>query len=77
MTFGDGSMAVVSDGIGRVRSGEWPALLPPITDEAIEGLKFSACLPDALARSVLQQRAKDQAAVDWVRGTPHVVVVGH
>lgn len=66
----------MTDGIARVRSGEWPALLPPITDEALEGLKFSACLPEPLARSVVQQRAKDQVAVDWVRRTPHVVVSG-
>jgi ATP-dependent Lhr-like helicase len=74
VTFGDGSLAAVSAGIERVRSGEWPAQLPPITDEALDGLKFSACLPGPLARSVLQRRAMDPVAVEWVRRTPHVVV---
>jgi len=76
ITFGDASLAAVSDRISRVRSGEWPPQLPSITDDALEGLKFAVCLPEPLARSVLEQRAKDVVAVDWVRRTSHVVVSG-
>jgi ATP-dependent Lhr-like helicase len=76
VTFGDASVAAVSDGVARVRSGEWAVQLPAVTDEALEGLKFSVCLPAPLARSVLQQRAMDLAAVEWVKRTPHVTVSG-
>ena len=77
VAFVDAGPTSVSDAIGRVRSGEWPLELPPVTDEALDGLKFSACLPVTLAKSVLQQRAKDAQAVEWVKETPHVVIGGH
>ncbi len=62
VTFAESSLAAVAKGVERIRSGEWPIRLPPITDEALEGLKFSVCLPEGLARAVLQIRAIDLEA---------------
>jgi hypothetical protein len=47
-------------------------MLPAVTDEALEGLKFSVCLPEDLARTVLQRRAHDGEALEWVRDVPTV-----
>jgi hypothetical protein len=64
ISFAEGGPSDVSNGISRVRSGEWPLQPAPVTDEALEGLKFAACLPDSLARLVLERRATDQKAVE-------------
>ena len=72
----DSSLAAIGTGVERIRAGNWPVLLPPVTDEALEGLKFSECLPEQLARSVLQQRSADRRGVEWVRQVPAVVVGG-
>lgn len=35
-----------------------------MADDAVESLKFSACLPRALARRTLRERGADRAAVE-------------
>lgn len=67
------SVTLAADGVSqaamaidRLKSGATPIVLPAVTDEALAGLKFSACLPDHLARLVLQRRAQDAEAVGWV-----------
>ena len=45
-------------------------LLPEVSSEALEGMKFSACLPPALAVQVLGMRSRDTGAVEHVLGTP-------
>jgi ATP-dependent Lhr-like helicase len=62
--------AAVHGAIAQLRSGELPVHLPAISDDALEGLKFSVCLPDQLARTVLEQRAHDEEAVRWVKQAP-------
>jgi ATP-dependent Lhr-like helicase len=76
ITCDEPSLSAVADGVGKVRSGEWALQRAPLTDAALEGLKFSTCLPESLARFVLQQRADDERSVQWVRDTPNVVVGG-
>jgi ATP-dependent Lhr-like helicase len=39
-----------------------PRLAPPVSDDAIEGLKFSRCLPHALATKELKSRLRDDSA---------------
>lgn len=48
----------------------------PVTDEAAESLKFSACLPPTLAADALRARGADPAAVDACLREPlrHVVL---
>ena len=45
-------------------------LLPAVSPEALEGMKFSDCLPPALAVHVLGMRNRDPAAVKYVLGMP-------
>ena len=41
-------------------------LLPAVSPEALEGMKFSDCLPPALAVHVLGMRNRDPMAVEHV-----------
>jgi ATP-dependent helicase Lhr and Lhr-like helicase len=45
-------------------------LLPQVSDDAVDGLKFTACLPKELARQVLQMRMMDVPAVERVQAEP-------
>lgn len=74
MTVDDPSIAAVSDAVHRIKSGEIVVQLPPVTDAALEGLKFSSCLPLELAQTVLQQRATDRHAIECVSSSGTVVV---
>ncbi|MBL8842557.1 MAG: DEAD/DEAH box helicase [Planctomycetes bacterium] len=52
--------------VGRLqRLSELPdaAFAVPIDDEALDGLKFSVCLPPAIARAMLSQWSTDRAAI--------------
>ncbi|MCX6543499.1 MAG: DEAD/DEAH box helicase [Acidobacteria bacterium] len=63
-------MSQAAMAIDRLKSGATSIVLPAVTDDAIAGLKFSSCLPDHLARLVLQRRAEDSEAVGWVLKQP-------
>jgi hypothetical protein len=45
-------------------------LLPAVNREALEGMKFSDCLPPALAVHVLGMRNRDPMALEHVLRTP-------
>jgi len=45
-------------------------LLPAVSPEALEGMKFSACLPPALAVHVLGMRNRDPLAVEHILRMP-------
>ena len=72
VTFSESSLSTVSSEVDRIRSGEAIVLLPPVSDNALEGLKFSVCLPDALGRAVVQRRSIDSESVEQVRRAPVV-----
>lgn len=67
------SVGFAADGLAEVqkavmawKGGQVPTRQPSATDEAIDGLKFSACLPRELAAKVLEHRGEDERAVEWV-----------
>jgi ATP-dependent Lhr-like helicase len=62
------SGADLSAAIRAVREMPPDALLPEVSQKAIEGLKFNACLPPALATRVLHARMADWEAVHAVLG---------
>jgi hypothetical protein len=64
----------VNRAIHRMKAGQVEVQLPPVTDAALEGLKFSDCLPLGLAQSVLQQWAVDDYAVPCLRRSGTTVV---
>ncbi len=48
----------------RRAAAEGPREVFPVADDAVESLKFSACLPRALARRTLRERGADRGAVE-------------
>jgi ATP-dependent Lhr-like helicase len=74
ITVDELSLARVSDAATRITQGAWALQLPPITDTALEGLKFSSCLPLHLAQVVLQRRADDRVAFEHLRGMRSVAL---
>jgi ATP-dependent Lhr-like helicase len=67
---GDVPDVEVHSAIHRLRAIEPETLLPEVSQKAIEGLKFNACLPPALATRVLQMRMTDIAATRNVLKEP-------
>lgn len=70
LTFAEAGHLAATDAVERLRSKEVGVGPPIVADEAIEGLKFSVCLPPELARHVLARRAEDPRAVAWVLEAP-------
>jgi ATP-dependent Lhr-like helicase len=66
IAFANVDLAAAQGSIGRLRAGDSPLLRPDVTEDALDGLKFSACLPKHLAGLVLQRRADDARAARWV-----------
>lgn len=49
-------------------------LLPPVSDDALESLKFVTCLPETMARATVARRAAAPAAVRAVLGEDRVAI---
>ena len=60
----------VQQAIEELGSGDPSTLLPAVSPEALEGMKFSDCLPPALAVHVLGMRNRDPMAVEQILRTP-------
>jgi ATP-dependent helicase Lhr and Lhr-like helicase len=71
---GEPSDSAIANSIQAVRALDAETLVPEVTTKALEGLKFSACLPPELARRVLQRRMADSAAVRQVLAAPAQLV---
>ena len=59
----------VQRAIENLRSCDPGTLLPTVTHEARQGLKFSDCLPPELALHSLAVRTQDHVAVERVLGS--------
>lgn len=57
------SMRDIAQTIKSLQSQDAAGLLPNIEDAALEGLKFSDCLPTELTRHILESRTQDQTAI--------------
>jgi ATP-dependent helicase Lhr and Lhr-like helicase len=70
--LGSGVLGTELEGLLReLRDVPAEALLPQVSDDdALDGLKFTACLPKELARQVLQMRMMDVPAVERVQAEP-------
>jgi ATP-dependent Lhr-like helicase len=53
------SLDAIPQAVKEVRSQDVASIRPFIDEDAIEGLKFSECLPDHLAIEMLEQRLCD------------------
>jgi ATP-dependent Lhr-like helicase len=64
------SMRDVEKAIDQIRSGSAAELMPAVDERAVQGLKFSECLPTEMAMRVLQMRARDEDATRHVLRDP-------
>jgi hypothetical protein len=64
------SDSAILSAIHTIRALDAETLVPEVTTKALEGLKFSACLPPELATRVLQRRMADSDAVRRVLSQP-------
>lgn len=53
----------IEHAIGQLRSGRPESMRPAIDDAAIDGLKFSECLPKEIALEMLERRLCDEAGI--------------
>jgi ATP-dependent Lhr-like helicase len=67
---GTANMEEIENCINRLKSRDPDSLIPPVNIEAIDGLKFSECLPNDLAIRMLQERLKDVPAASHVLSQP-------
>ncbi len=61
---------VVEEEIAKIRSTSPSTLQPLVADDAIDGLKFSDCLPRDLARDMLATRLSDPQGCDTTLREP-------
>jgi ATP-dependent Lhr-like helicase len=71
---GEPSDSAIVNAIQAIRALDAEKLVPNVTTKALEGLKFSACLPPDLATRVLQLRMTDSDAVRRVLAEPAQLV---
>ena len=64
----DVSVEKVAEVIDQLRSLDVTEIAPQISDAALEGLKFSDCLPPERARAVLEWRLADAEALSEILG---------
>jgi len=69
-------MAEIEPLVFELRRVAPETLLPTIDADAITALKFSDCLPPALAQRMLQVRAMDVAGVRDVFSEPVLFIAG-
>jgi ATP-dependent helicase Lhr and Lhr-like helicase len=56
--------------IGALFAAPSEGMLSPVSDDAVEDIKFSACLPPPLAREMLARRFTDASAIHHVLSRP-------
>jgi ATP-dependent Lhr-like helicase len=71
---GERSDSAIVNAIHAIRALDAETFVPEVTQKALEGLKFSACLPPELASRVLQRRMTDSDAVRRVLAEPAQLV---
>jgi ATP-dependent Lhr-like helicase len=69
-------LSAVAEAIRELGLWDPATMRPTIDEDAVEGLKFAACLPRELGLAVLGARMQDAAAVREVLGQPLRVVSG-
>lgn len=74
---GDAGTDAVVDVLQRLRERDPTTLAPLISDQALDELKFSACLPPALARRTLEARVHRPEVVAHLLSQPLRVVSVH
>jgi ATP-dependent Lhr-like helicase len=69
-------VAAVEEAVRRLGGMDVSAMEPQVEEAALEGLKFSQCLPKELALAMLASRLRDEPAIRAVLSQPVRVVSG-
>jgi ATP-dependent Lhr-like helicase len=64
------SLKTIEQALGELRACDVSEMRAEVDKQAIEGLKFSECLPHELALDMLQIRLSDPAPIQWVLKQP-------
>jgi ATP-dependent Lhr-like helicase len=64
------SRQTIEQALRELRAGDVSRMRVAVDDQAMEGLKFSACLPHDLALDMLQNRIHDPVSLQWVLKQP-------
>jgi ATP-dependent Lhr-like helicase len=64
------SRRTIEKALEAIRAGDVSRMRVAVDEQAIDGLKFSACLPHELAMDMLQSRLGDPASLQWVLKQP-------
>jgi ATP-dependent Lhr-like helicase len=64
------SRQTIEQALRELRAGDVSRMRVAVDDQAMEGLKFSACLPHELALDMLQNRIRDPVSLQWVLKQP-------
>lgn len=64
------SRKMIEQALRELRSGDVSQMRAAVDEQAIAGLKFSACLPDELAMDMLQSRLSDPVSLQSVLTQP-------
>jgi ATP-dependent helicase Lhr and Lhr-like helicase len=64
------SFETIERALGEMRSCNVSEMRAAVDEQAIEGLKFSECLPHEVALDMLQARLGDPPAIQWVLEQP-------
>jgi ATP-dependent Lhr-like helicase len=70
------NLAAVEEAIRRLAGMDVSAMEPRVEEAALDGLKFSRCLPKELALATLSSRLRDEPAIRAVLTQPLRVVGG-
>lgn len=64
------TLTEVEAAIRALQGCDWDSVRPSVSDAAIDGLKFSECLPRPLARRVMEDRLRDPVAATFIASQP-------
>ncbi|QDT62449.1 putative DEAD-box ATP-dependent RNA helicase [Stieleria bergensis] len=71
------SLTEVEEAIKALKNTNFNVVRPAISDRAIDGLKFSKCLPHDMATQVLEDRLRNAKVAKRIAAQPVSVVTGH
>jgi ATP-dependent Lhr-like helicase len=74
---GDSTTKTLSDAIDTARAMPMDQLRPTIDPNALQGLKFSSCLPGGRGERILEERLRDDRGIRYLKDSPvRIVAMG-
>ena len=74
---GDSTTKTLSEAIDTARAMPMDQLRPTIDPNALQGLKFSSCLPDGRGERILEERLRENRGIRYLKDSPvRIVAMG-